>query len=70
MIPPIEELIKLLAKPNPEFEAWAHSLPPTHWVKRDISAARMGWEAHQATASGSPFKSFDSDGLDTHRLAD
>jgi hypothetical protein len=35
----------------PEFEAWAHSLPAKHWATRDISAARLGWEAARAADS-------------------
>jgi hypothetical protein len=46
--PTIEALEQKLLERSPEFEAWAHSLPPKHWSLRDISAARIGWEAARA----------------------
>lgn len=35
----------VLADSNPDFRAWADSLPPTYWARYDLSAARIGWEA-------------------------
>ena len=34
-----------LVASNLEFEQWVESLPSTYWVRYDISAARVGWEA-------------------------
>ncbi len=44
----LEELQRRALESNPEFEAWAHSLPQAHWARRDISSARLGWEAAKA----------------------
>lgn len=38
-------LDSVISTPNPEFRAWAESLPATYWVRYDLSAARIGWEA-------------------------
>ena len=38
-------LDSVLGTPNPDFRAWADSLPPTYWSRYDLSAARIGWEA-------------------------
>jgi hypothetical protein len=54
MIPPIEELITRMMTTDPEFAAWAHSLPGKHWAKADISAARIGWEARKALDEAQP----------------
>lgn len=42
-------LDEVLGTPNPEFNAWVESLPPTYWARYDLSAARIGWEAAMKT---------------------
>lgn len=32
---------------DPEFDAWVRTLSDKHWVKYDLSAARLGWEARK-----------------------
>jgi len=47
----VERIAAAMKDANPEFEAWAHALPDTHWAKNSIAAARMGWEARSALAA-------------------
>jgi hypothetical protein len=32
---------------DPAFDAWVAILLPKHWARYDLSAARLGWEAHK-----------------------
>ena len=33
---------------DPEFDAWVKTLPEKTWAKTDLSACRLGWEAHKS----------------------
>jgi hypothetical protein len=35
-----------------EFEAWVLSLPPKHWARFDLTAARQGWNAARELVPG------------------
>jgi hypothetical protein len=37
-------LDSVLMERNPEFDAWAKTIPPEYWARYDLSAARIGWE--------------------------
>lgn len=41
---PIDEV---LGTSDPEFTAWAESMPDKYWAKYDLSACRIGWEARK-----------------------
>jgi len=47
---PFEHLVtsEFLLTADPEFSRLVKYLPDTHWSKYDVSAARLGWEAHKA----------------------
>ena len=32
---------------NEEFSEFVSKMPDTHWAKYDLSAVRLGWEAHK-----------------------
>lgn len=34
-----------LIKQDLNFNAWVESLPAESWIKKDLSACRMGWDA-------------------------
>ena len=36
-----------LGTSDPEFRAFVESMPDSHWAKYDLSAVRLGWEAHK-----------------------
>ena len=59
----------VLGTPNAEFRVWLDSLPPSYWVRYDLSAARIGWEAacnHLETSSWvSPVGASESHGKST-----
>jgi hypothetical protein len=38
---------EFLGTPDPEFRAFVESMPDKHWSKYDLSAVRLGWEAHK-----------------------
>lgn len=57
----IDRLIEcgFLGDRDPYFRAYVEQMPDTHWAKYDLSAVRLGWEAHkvlhtnmQATSNG------------------
>lgn len=36
-----------LSTPDEEFRAFVAQMPEKHWAKYDLSAVRLGWEAHK-----------------------
>jgi hypothetical protein len=50
--PPITELQKALWKDDPEFHAWACTVPDKHWAKYDLSALYVGFELGRRVALG------------------
>ena len=44
----LDKLILSDHDPDPEFIKFRDSLPATTWARKDLSAVRMGWEAHKA----------------------
>lgn len=56
----IEDLEKRLWDNNPEFRAFVESVPDKHWSRYDLSAMRIGWEAHkEATTEIKPLITHD-----------
>ena len=46
---PLERLVmcKFLGTEDTEFQAFIDKMPDKHWSKYDLSAVRLGWEAHK-----------------------
>lgn len=44
----------VLGTRNSDFDAWVARLPVTYWVRYDLSAARIGWEAFVALKESQP----------------
>lgn len=36
-----------LGTKDKDFRAFVEQMPDTHWAKYDLSAVRLGWEAHK-----------------------
>lgn len=47
---PNERLVRgdFLGTTDHDFSAFVDSMPDKHWAKYDLSAVRLGWEAHKA----------------------
>lgn len=42
-----KNLNETLLKIDPDFRAFVESMPDSYWAKYDLSACRIGWEAHK-----------------------
>ena len=38
---------EFLGTTEEEFETFVNQMPANHWAKKDLSAVRLGWEAHK-----------------------
>lgn len=49
----VERLVKcgFLGTEDKEFRAFIEQMPDTHWAKYDLSAVRLGWEAHKVLSA-------------------
>ena len=47
--PNIDKLVErtFLGDEDPGFQAFVGRMPDSHWAKYDLSAVRLGWEAHK-----------------------
>lgn len=51
-----ERLVRcdFLGDDDPGFRAFVESMPDKHWARYDLSAVRLGWEAHKTLHSPTP----------------